>query len=555
MSLSKKIKKFHEKAEIEFAKLEGRSTAKDPVVRAYNDVLGRDPENQAAIDNWARVGGYDDIVKLMSLEPEARARGVDPIQYGNTVVDPETLSEVDQEWYEEWSRHNSGPFFSGHQELLGFHQDFGSLETYRAQNEGLIQREGDQVIVTQEAIDRYGTDLVFSGTEAGVVVLTPTGSDVDIKHSTDELGKDSEEYVDYWGERGYQVHATTGSPSKGLIRGKVGEFVGKAVPKEFHFATDPLGLATGPLWGQKVDERARTSLEPVGVSSRNVTRFQHAAREVSQVALMAAGPLGWAAAGGMELAGAEANRARYGGSRSDWMQRGAEQYGVRAIGSVAGPFGQIGAQLALDYSKGGERRADMFENAAWTVANRYTGGAAAFGRAAMDDSYSVDDAAFAFAQAAGYSLTTGGGESRFSWEGDEGVFSNIGSNVGAVGSGLWDAGTRNIRADFQDPQTGEWSFVPDGSKTNPFSSDTYSGDAVAGRLGLVRGSDGVDWGKSTRQGAGKVSRILGAPYAPHRWAWDGAVDWATDTDRPWRRSPPADDTSFVPGGVEERIFV
>ena len=54
---------------------------------AYQNILGREPENFGALTNWA-FKDYGEATRLMSLSEEALGRGVNPEDYGNVAIDP-----------------------------------------------------------------------------------------------------------------------------------------------------------------------------------------------------------------------------------------------------------------------------------------------------------------------------------------------------------------------------------------------------------------------------------------------------------------------------------
>lgn len=196
---------------------------------AFRDVLGRDPgPNPGGLINWAGVGSYDEMVRLMSLSDEARAKGVDPEEFGNVAIDPETLTGSDRDWYDAWADYNDGPFYDGHRQMLEYVKIIGNVSFYRALQEGLVKQPAGAYVVTPEALDKYnsenGNQIRIFGTGPGTVIVAPEGADIDWHNTTSDVPGWNDEADKYYSELlggegaegGYMVRMTTGNPSSGV---------------------------------------------------------------------------------------------------------------------------------------------------------------------------------------------------------------------------------------------------------------------------------------------------------------------------------------------------
>jgi len=175
-------------------------------VHALETVLGRrvGPNEAAGVNNWAnyvRDHGYTAATAQISLSDEARMRGVDPGAYGNTIVDPASLSGEDKEWYDAWAEAHPGEsMYSGLLEQLGWRQDLYSVDVYRGMNDGTITVENGVITVTPEAIERYGEDnlLFFHRNRNGPAQLirVPEGSNLWIQEQQVFEGETPEGWTD-----------------------------------------------------------------------------------------------------------------------------------------------------------------------------------------------------------------------------------------------------------------------------------------------------------------------------------------------------------------------
>ena len=348
---------------------------------AYRDVqeiLGRSPTSQQEMLYWANMDSSTRLQQL-SLMPEAIRRGINPLDYGNTLVDPGSLSGSNRDWYDEWAIINPNePFYSGHQQLLEWGQGAYSLDVYRAINRGLIVEQNGMTVVTPEAIRLYGEDnLWFSGNTAGQVILTPVGSNVRTgRSSSNPEGVDGwGEASDGWAAQGYQGFFTKGEkPSFGFI--------------------DALNI--------------------VGTVAAGVVAPWH---------MLGATALGT----GMQAAQ---------GNSDDWQDWGTN-IGIQAastyVGGQAGggAVGQAGAQGAVAY--GGHRltgasNSDAFSEAAWAAGGSLAG--SAFGAAASGLGASPGWAGAAEA----YSRATLTHTSRMAWDSD---YANRFAESGQSSTGFW----------------------------------------------------------------------------------------------------------------------
>lgn len=383
-------------------KLKGEAAAR----QAYKDVLGREAENDKVVANWAKLGSYDRITRVMSLEPEARSRGVDPTAFGNKAIDPSTLKPKEREWYDAWAATNGGTFFDGHKELLGWHADFGTLDVYRGRQDGTIQSgPNGETIVTQAAVDRYGADnLKFSGSNQGDIIIAPIDSGIKVGNSTGKLGEGGGEYKQQWADQGYAVRATTGNVDSGIggwISDKTGideKWTVPAVqiglsaanPGTFALATagnvlggdrgafiaDPINMTSGVAGGQeRYMANLRGGASITGMEIDDVSRAQGYGQAAVAVAASIVNPFAGAA---ISSAGA-ANRAAVDG---DWKTAGITAATAFATAGVASmgltPLQAAGAAGGIDAGAtlaGGGSVSEAFENAAWAAGGSFAGSA------------------------------------------------------------------------------------------------------------------------------------------------------------------------------------
>ena len=197
---------------------------------AFRDVLGRDPgPNPGGLINWAGVGSYDEMVRLMSLSDEALAKGVDPTEFGNVAIDPETLSGSDRDWYDAWADYNDGPFYDGHRRMLESAKNIGNVSFYRALEEGLIEKPAGAYVVTAAALEKYnsenGNQIRIFGTAPGNAIVAPEGADIDWHNVTSDVPGWNDEADAYYSELlggegaegGYMVRVTTGNQTSGVM--------------------------------------------------------------------------------------------------------------------------------------------------------------------------------------------------------------------------------------------------------------------------------------------------------------------------------------------------
>lgn len=321
----------------------------------FREVLGRDIAPTGAevqgINNWAnyyRDHGYGGLTAQLSLSDEARRRGVDPTAYGNTIVDPETLSEKDREWYNAWSEANDGPLYSGILEQLSWRQGLYSVDVYRGMNDGTITVDRNGVItVTPQAIETYGGEnLIFHHGGSGQLVRVPEDSGVVIEHRRVYEGEKPEGFTDeQWDEwmsgqnsDGYTLYNTSPSQKKGIgdhiaggledigLGSDAVDFVMAAVPvvativggplagaltapmaapfvddalgiDEAYFATDPLGVTSGIHWGTEGMQRNLEGAE--SVLGDDAATIQGVGQAVAGTALSFVPVVGWALAAGL----------------------------------------------------------------------------------------------------------------------------------------------------------------------------------------------------------------------------------------------------------------
>ena len=367
---------------------------------AYRNLLGRDPENFAALKNWA-YKDYSQVVKLMSLEPEARGNGINPLDFGNEIIDPEELAGDDLEWYEAWREANpNAEFYSGHLDQLQVQSKLYSVEVYRGMNDGTITVDGSGVItVTPEAVETYGGEnLVFHHGWAGQLIRVPEDSGVVIARRRVYEGDTPEgltdEQWDKWmseqNSDGYTLYSTSPSQKKGIgdhiaggledigLGSDAVDFVMATIPvvatiaggplagalaapaaapfvddalgiDEAYFVTDPLGVTSGIHWGTEGKRRNLEGAE--SVLGDDAATVQGVGQAVVGTALSFVPGVGWALAAGLSALN-QANRAAAG------MQSWGDAFINAGISTAAS---RIGAGLTAGVEPG---IATAFTNAA-----------------------------------------------------------------------------------------------------------------------------------------------------------------------------------------------
>lgn len=332
------------------------------VYSAYMEVLGREPESMQMLSGWGGLS-YDRLLGLLSLSDEARSRGVDPADYGNEVVDPETLSGSRREWYDAWQEYHPGEtFYSGLWDHLDGIKDVGNINFYRALEEGSVIKDPNNLyVITPRALEQYNSEndnrIVIYGTNAGVPVIAPKDADIEW-HNADSFSDDAySEYVSgaYGGQFGdteFAMRSTTGNPTSGLMdaardfAGDLGigrdlfdavvaaavvmnpaflpvtaTFAAPALSRvaglddQAFFITDPLGVTSGLAHGSEGMQRNLAGGMDL-FNTSDAGRFQTVQGigqgVVATVAGLATGGLAGVAVGGAIAAGRNANLAAAG---------------------------------------------------------------------------------------------------------------------------------------------------------------------------------------------------------------------------------------------------
>ena len=452
-----KIDKLRERAEQK--REDHKAEVREEVLRAGSDVFGRDIDTTSEeFARWADLETYDRMVQHMSRTPEALALGVDPTAWGNTIIDPDSLTGRDRENYEAWSQYNNRPYYSGDQEFMGWVNDRGSIETYHAQQQGLIREariydeESDEFarvfVVSEQAVDEFGDKLRFEGNRVGDVIIAPEDS-ISVGRSTGESAPDwvAENFGD-----GYGVQQTKGPSRRGLVGQAFGRSfersLSRLIPREALGLVDSfsLGMATPVFLGEEAADRAdRAFFDP------ETTQQVHAVgRGLASGALATLGPMGVAAAAAVNFAGAASDYRRTGTHFSERFQQAGLNSLTMAAGAGVGSMfsGAGGAALAQGgVTFGGQRlqgvsASEAFEAAAWSSGsslatsgvNAAVGPKTNLGQAGLSFStgYAVSglrsgdwstSAAFAGGQSALISQMRGSGNN---WTGDDGNRLGIG---------------------------------------------------------------------------------------------------------------------------------
>ena len=536
----------------------GGSTASDPVIRAGEDVLGRTIDvDSAEYMELSNLGDYSTITQHLSLSDEARGLGVNPLDWGNTVVDPETLSGEHLEQYEAWSQYNSGPYYSGNQEFMGWVGDRGSLDVYHAEQQGLIRtqhaqtEDGDWVPITtvsQQAVDRFGADnLTFSGSRAGEIIVSPADSI--------RIGNSDSFDADWVGE-GMVAHGTKGNPKKGLGNyisdwtgisenitvpatqvalssvspvsfgtAVVGQGLRAGGVNEGAFIADPLGMTSGLAGGSELAvENLQGGASLFNTSDlNNVARAQGYGQAGVQIAASIVNPFLGAAAGSVSAA----NRAAAGWD--SWENAGitaatsfatagvASRFDLNALQS-AGVAG--GIQGGATFARGGDA-SEAFESAAWAAGGSFAG--SAVGAAAGFESAAAQGMTSAGVSYGIQGLRTG------DWSSADAF-----ANAALSGVGAWGQSTNRQGANDR------WRVNDEGGLE---TSRLTFGERMRGLWSPTGGAINIDAVRDLR--ANPPRRSSGDVFDPR----DAGGDWLP----PESQFNPGEGFE-VAGGVEERIF-
>lgn len=545
------------------------------VYSAYMEVLGREPESMQMLSGWGGLS-YDRLLRLISTSDEARSRGVDPADYGNEVVDPETLSGSRREWYDAWQEYHPGEtFYSGLWDHLDGIKDVGNINFYRALEEGSVIKDPNNLyVITPRALEQYNSEndnrIVIYGTNAGVPVIAPKDADIEW-HNVDSFSNDDfSEYVSgaYGGQFGdteFAMRSTTGNPTSGLMdaaRDFAGDlgigrdlfdvgaatvspmFAAPALSRvglgdQAYFITDPLGITSGIMYGSEGMQRNATGgADLFDADVEDVQKAQGVGQAVVQFALNFVPGVGTALSIGF---GALRNANQAAAGTQSWGDAFV-QTGIAAATSYFAPGGDgIGAAFqtaALQGASGtlsammtrdpdtGERMSfgDALERGAISaVSSLATSG---FNAAINNTSFAPTTRTGGFLQGsavgAGTSYLTG---LALGTDPDD-----LGWNVaqGAITGGISGAVAAEKRNDFynkKDPITGMTGYE------TASASAMQWGPPASGDMPLTRDAGAwagvrnwaTDWNPGPPRGWDDTVRF-------GNWAWDRATPWETGNE-------------------------
>lgn len=535
----------------------------------FREVLGRDIAPTGAevqgINNWAnyyRDHGYAGLTAQLSLSDEARRRGVDPTAYGNTVVDPETLSKKDREWYDAWAEANPNEtFYSGILEQLSWRQGLYSVDVYRGMNDGTITVDANNIItVTPEAVETYGGEnLVFHHGGSGQLVRAPEDSGVVIARRRVYEGEKPEGFTDEQWDKwmseqnsdGYTLYNTSPSQKKGIgdyvsgaledigLGSDAVDFVMATIPvvatiaggplagalaapaaapfvddalgiDEAYFVTDPLGVTSGTYWGT---EGARRNLSG-GMDFFNTTdaeRFQLAqgiGRDiVGTVAGLATGGLAGVAVGAAWSAIQNVNQAAAG------LQSWGDAFANIGIGTASSALmvdgGGVGAAFANAANSSVTKILQTgLVTGDWDAALEQgaVSGLSSLASAGFNAALRPTSAGMGALYGAGSGMATAyGAGALLGMEGDELQNSVINAGIQGAIRGAASGSKRDAYYNKKDPKTGKTGY------------ETYLNRAM--QFGPPERGD--------------------MPLAQDASMWAGVQDWATDWElgnTPWGQS-------------------
>ena len=462
---------------------------------AWQSVLGRDPGTSQGINLLSGMG-YEDAVQALSLTPEARMRGVDPTKFGNEILSADDVPEDLKPYYDEWARINGDePFYSGHEQLLRWQKDMGSVEVQQAINDGTIQQLGPQAYqVTQAAVDKYGADkLRFTGYNRNAIIMVPKGSGVQVgrkKHGTSTARlyeADAEEGEDPWTKQyvdeGYDVYLATGSVHQGFmdrIQHDVahatgmsedaaatlmfagsggttgGDFINDVLGiKEGYFMTDPGGFVSGWFYGDKGNQKNIEGAMSFTGGDKNdpddwkkTQRLQGYGSSAFQAAIAFVPVVGWAISAGLgaarSMGQAQTGQAGWDqavlssaiSAAAAWAGAGSDGSGASFAGAGLGTAGRIGASAAA-----GAAQAAIYGNDVGTGAlvGGLSGAAGAFANSA-GAAANLGNMSQAFVNAATAAAASYGGAYLTAWGNGDEVADNAGFNALLAGaSSLYDS--------------------------------------------------------------------------------------------------------------------
>ena len=560
---------------------------------AFQEVLGRgfaptsaEIEGINAWANYIKDNGYAAATAQISLSDEAKARGVDPTKFGNTVLDPATLSEKDKEWYDEWIKGNpNDTFYTGMLDQLHWHQGLYSIDAYRGINDGSITVEGNVYTVTQEAIDRYGNGNIqfkYNPSQA-TVVRVPTGQidNVWIQEETTDFGDTPEGMTDeQWStwqttqnSGGYTAYMATPEKKSGI-----GNWVDKQLKHTFHmgrdfrntamavggvvaapftagvsltdaapfvdqnlgideayFATDPLGMNSGLAWGT---EGFRRNMEGANrVLGEHGTQIQAVGRGVATTALsVATGGVAGAFIGAAMGATQQFNQAAGGMiSWGDAFANAGISAGAAALtfgatsgmeSGIATAFTNAGIQGAATIAQSGLATGDWDEAVKQGGVSALASAAASGFTNKMGSQDTFSGALQGAAVGGGTSylsgLALGTDEDQLAWN----------AGTAALQGGISGAASAAQRRDFYNKNDQTYVDPVDGkTKTRTqyeaaFERGMSQGPARPRDLPLAAGAGA--W-ERTRRWAGNWNP--GKPQITQTRAWDFVTPWATENER------------------------
>lgn len=340
-----------------------------------------------SVEGANRYASVAKPVTTASVKPDAAA-ATKPVD--TTVVDPTTLKGDDKAYYDVWqASHKNTPFTLADLKQIGYEQDAGDLNFYKAKQTGLIldkvykdEKSGKEYhysVVTPEAIATMGGKFTASGTDSGKIYILPTGTP-GVHNSTFQKVTDYTE-----GElAGYTQYGATGNRDSGFsfvgnVFGQGAEdLIDNAIPNEVKFAMDPLGIQGSMMYGKSFNRDATHSVaKRFGLNDSEVATAQMVGKAVVQaVATVLAPPV---------ALGIEAS------SQMNQVAQGNQKFGaalanaaIFAAGVVSGnPYVSVGLQAGYSLAKG-EDKQKVFKDAAWSAAGAYAGGGNRYGTVAVN---------------------------------------------------------------------------------------------------------------------------------------------------------------------------
>jgi hypothetical protein len=269
--------------------------AEQATVKAYNDVLGRDPDPSGFAEFRKYGDDYEQISALVASSAEAQREGVDATEFGAEVVSEDEIPDALKPYYDVWKEEVGGQVTKQLITQLKYYKQAGDPSFLKAEITPDAVRYVHEVdekgriavgkVYTKEAIDIMGGRFTAHGVDAGDAIFLPDGTAIANK-DTWQKNKSQDGFTS-WG--------ATGNLSDGLL-GAVG-IDPNDLPNWVAPAVDYVSANTGSaiLGGSKMHQDTSKLLNKYG--GKSAEKYVNLASDVTlAVAGAASGGVAWALA-------------------------------------------------------------------------------------------------------------------------------------------------------------------------------------------------------------------------------------------------------------------